>query len=117
MEFLFQGKDMATGSFSNSLGDVDAQEPMASSTQMDFDVDLEELSKRKQIEKLAANLEPSFCMFIIFGHVCSFWAFDLMAVGVFYGDVEVAGSVVICVVNDYDDGIGYGSYGWKEIEG
>lgn len=56
-------------------------------------------------------------MFIIFGHVCSFWAFDLMAVGGFYGDVEVAGSVVICVVNDYDDGIGYGSYGWKEIEG
>lgn len=54
MEFLFQGKDMATGGFSNSLGDVDAQEPMARSTQMDFDVDLEELSKRKQVDYSSA---------------------------------------------------------------
>ncbi|KAF3956787.1 hypothetical protein CMV_018126 [Castanea mollissima] len=54
MGFLFQGKDKATGGFSNSLGDVDAQEPMANSTQMDFDIDLEELSKRKQVDYSSA---------------------------------------------------------------
>lgn len=47
---LLQGKVMATGGFSNSLGDVDAQEPMANSTQVDFDIDLEELSKRKRVD-------------------------------------------------------------------
>ena len=51
---LLQGKDMATGGFSNSLGDVDAQEPMANSIQMDFDIDLEELSKRKQVDYSSA---------------------------------------------------------------
>lgn len=51
---LLQGKDMATGGFSDSLGDVDAQEPMANSTQLDFDIDLEELSKRKQVDYSSA---------------------------------------------------------------
>lgn len=51
---LLQGKDMATGGFSKLLGDVDAQESMANSTQMDFDTDLEELSKRKQVDYSSA---------------------------------------------------------------
>ena len=51
---LLQGKDMATGGFSKLLGDVDAQEPMANSTQMDLDTDLEELSKRKQVDYSSA---------------------------------------------------------------
>ena len=55
-------------------------------------------------------------------HVHYFWS-CLLFLGVrlelvfFYGDVEVAGSEVICVVNDYDDAIGYGWCGWKEIDG
>ena len=51
---LLQGKDMATGGFSKLLGDVDAQESMANSTQMDLDTDLEELSKRKQVDYSSA---------------------------------------------------------------
>ena len=51
---LLQGKDMATGGFSKLLGDVDAQESVANSTQMDFDTDLEELSKRKQVDYSSA---------------------------------------------------------------
>ena len=51
---LLQSKDMATGGFSKLLGDVDAQESMANSTQMDFATDLEELSKRKQVDYSSA---------------------------------------------------------------